>query len=70
MYKIQIVLILAISAFTLLASGCSEQDSEPQAKQDHIWKDQTDALEKAKNAADIMQKNTQEMNKKLQQAGE
>jgi len=50
----KVLLIVVISFFV---TACSDEDQAPKAQQDHVWKTQTDALQKAKDVEKLLNDN-------------
>ncbi|KAA3630486.1 MAG: hypothetical protein DWQ09_00185 [Proteobacteria bacterium] len=49
-------LTLAVITFVVMLTGCSDQDKAADSKRDHIWKSQTQSIEKARSAEEEIRK--------------
>jgi len=47
------ILLLVMTA--LLMSACSDSDKTQKVEQDHVWKEQTELIDKAKNVEQMLQ---------------
>jgi hypothetical protein len=61
--------LITFVTFTLLLTlnACSENSNDNAAKNDHIWKTQTDTLKQANDLADQLNKEFEKKEKQLQE---
>jgi hypothetical protein len=57
-------LVFILFTLLLLAAGCSDEDAE--AKKAHVWKEQTDTIDKAKAVEGILQDSADAERKKIE----
>ncbi len=63
-YKIGIsTLSLAILSLALIAlAACSSDPDEAQARKEHVWKDQVEAIDKAREVDTILKRKQEQLN--------
>jgi len=44
-----------IASLSCLMSACSDSDKPQKVEQDHVWKEQTELIDKAKNVEQMLQ---------------
>ena len=49
------ITIIFVASMTLFLTSCSDDKNSEQGKNDHVWKQQTDALQTSKDAAKKLQ---------------
>ena len=56
----------------LMFSGCSSEgdNNNVDARKDHVWKEQTDTIDKAKEVEGIIMDSAEETRKRIEQQGE
>jgi len=61
-----LILLVLISSLASIMVACSEDDkNEKKSDNDHVWKNQTDALKSAKDMAKKLQENLDQQQEKL-----
>ncbi len=53
--KINLISIIIFSTLLLIACSDDEGKDESNTRGDHVWKDQTDTIDKAKEVEDMLQ---------------
>jgi outer membrane biogenesis lipoprotein LolB len=59
------VFLLLISCLMFVA--CSDEGSSAEEKKDHVWKSQTDSIDKAKEAQNMLKESTEKTLNALEQ---
>ena len=59
-----IICLLCILVFML--SACSDNNNDAQSKKEHVWKEQKDTIEKARAVEGVLQENSDEQRKSIE----
>lgn len=59
------VSIILVASMALFLTACSDDKNQEQGKNDHVWKNQTDALQTSKDTAKKLQESLNLQQQKL-----
>lgn len=59
--------LIPIIVFIFLAAGACSDEGKSQEKQDHVWKEQTEALDKAKAVEGILKESARTQEQQIQE---
>jgi hypothetical protein len=64
--KIPVLVLVQVLAVAALAA-CSSESDAPQAGEEHVWKDQVEAIDKAREVETILKRKHDQENNKISQ---
>ena len=65
-----LIKILALMMSLLLTSACSEEGADNTSNNDHVWKEQTDTIDKAKEVEGIMLDSAENARQMIEEQGQ
>jgi len=62
-----IIVILILSLGLMALAACSSESDEAQTSKEHVWKGQTQAIDKAREVEGILQRKQNQQNQEIQE---
>ena len=56
------ILISLLTSVAVLAAACSSENDAPEASEEHVWKGQVEAIDKARQVETILQRDQEQKN--------
>ena len=53
----QLRIFLALGVVLIMLGGCSSEPDDADTRKDHVWKEQTDSIDKAREVETILKRN-------------